>query len=441
MLVIPSYLEPVIIKDQVACVEGGKMARTGEKPGKGKYDCNNCWATLMLDDDTDTLPPCPSCDNVEFHKLLDIPDDLLFTMTAKHSGQAVDVFGRFTDPGTSIVQATFHGLPGQQFHISKHNPSEPEWHYITAMHSGQNIAVAGVLTHDGANVIQWPYTGGNEQMWKIRNHEREWVSLAARHGEQKSLSVEAGSTEHGANIVQYEDIGVDSQRFKFSLVNPHWDVKVEQVTPAKIDTLPGDYGVDILSERLIINDSAAILTERIESIVSRECTFRWSFKTFFSIGISFGIEVELPFCGSAKTDVNVQAGFETTQEWEKKVTRSYSVSRDVTLAGKQAVKVGGVVDWVNDYQSEFDLKLRLAAVADCWNRKQYDPNHPEVDRTIRRWLTRSELIRVLEIYGFEGTFEDGKDSDTFVVAQIAGKYSGSFGTVTTCSVKEMPIPE
>lgn len=34
----------------------------GEKPGKGKYCCNNCnkWS-VTLDDTTDTLPPCGNC--------------------------------------------------------------------------------------------------------------------------------------------------------------------------------------------------------------------------------------------------------------------------------------------------------------------------------------------------------------------------------------------
>lgn len=45
------------------------MYKTGEKPGKGIYQCKNCGQTLVLDDTTDTLPPCPSCDGVLFTKL------------------------------------------------------------------------------------------------------------------------------------------------------------------------------------------------------------------------------------------------------------------------------------------------------------------------------------------------------------------------------------
>ena len=35
------------------------MYKTGEKPGKGEYTCTNCGQVVVLDDNTDTLPPCP----------------------------------------------------------------------------------------------------------------------------------------------------------------------------------------------------------------------------------------------------------------------------------------------------------------------------------------------------------------------------------------------
>ena len=47
-------------------MEGGKMPTTGEKPGKGTYYCTNCGQAVTLDDDTDTLPPCPKCGGTDF---------------------------------------------------------------------------------------------------------------------------------------------------------------------------------------------------------------------------------------------------------------------------------------------------------------------------------------------------------------------------------------
>lgn len=42
------------------------MPTTGEKPGKGTYTCDNCGDDVVLDDHSDTLPPCPSCHGTEF---------------------------------------------------------------------------------------------------------------------------------------------------------------------------------------------------------------------------------------------------------------------------------------------------------------------------------------------------------------------------------------
>lgn len=45
------------------------MYTTGQKPGKGTYVCTKCGTIIVLDDETDTLPPCPKCHNTTFRKL------------------------------------------------------------------------------------------------------------------------------------------------------------------------------------------------------------------------------------------------------------------------------------------------------------------------------------------------------------------------------------
>lgn len=45
------------------------MPTTGEKPGKGTYQCTKCGTLVTLNDDTDTLPPCPKCNNTSFRKV------------------------------------------------------------------------------------------------------------------------------------------------------------------------------------------------------------------------------------------------------------------------------------------------------------------------------------------------------------------------------------
>lgn len=43
------------------------MPSTGEKPGKGTYTCKKCGQVVRLDDNTDTLPPCPKCNGTEYN--------------------------------------------------------------------------------------------------------------------------------------------------------------------------------------------------------------------------------------------------------------------------------------------------------------------------------------------------------------------------------------
>ncbi|MCK5225001.1 hypothetical protein KAR04_09515, partial [Candidatus Calescamantes bacterium] len=45
------------------------MPNTGEKPGKGRYRCTKCGQVVVFDNASDTLPPCPKCNNAEFEKV------------------------------------------------------------------------------------------------------------------------------------------------------------------------------------------------------------------------------------------------------------------------------------------------------------------------------------------------------------------------------------
>lgn len=44
------------------------LYNSGEKPGKGAYICVYCGQRVVLDDDNDTLPPCPRCHLTVYRK-------------------------------------------------------------------------------------------------------------------------------------------------------------------------------------------------------------------------------------------------------------------------------------------------------------------------------------------------------------------------------------
>lgn len=45
------------------------MYSTGEKPGKGVYKCSKCGKEINLNESSDTLPPCPVCNNTKWNKI------------------------------------------------------------------------------------------------------------------------------------------------------------------------------------------------------------------------------------------------------------------------------------------------------------------------------------------------------------------------------------
>lgn len=45
------------------------MVSTGEKPGKGSYRCTKCGQIVVLDQNSDTMPPCPKCNNTTFTEI------------------------------------------------------------------------------------------------------------------------------------------------------------------------------------------------------------------------------------------------------------------------------------------------------------------------------------------------------------------------------------
>ncbi|MBP2030865.1 DNA-directed RNA polymerase subunit RPC12/RpoP [Methanohalophilus levihalophilus] len=42
---------------------------TGDTPGKGTYMCTFCKKEVVLENDTDKLPPCPKCYKTEYTKV------------------------------------------------------------------------------------------------------------------------------------------------------------------------------------------------------------------------------------------------------------------------------------------------------------------------------------------------------------------------------------
>ena len=44
------------------------MYTADEKPGKGVYKCMKCRELVVLNDDSEILPPCPRCGRIHYTK-------------------------------------------------------------------------------------------------------------------------------------------------------------------------------------------------------------------------------------------------------------------------------------------------------------------------------------------------------------------------------------
>lgn len=88
---------------------------------------------------------------------------------------------------------------------------------LIADHSGKALDVDAGSTDDGANVQQWEYTGADQQHWTVEETGDDEYRLIADHS-GKVLDVSDASTDDGANVHQWEDVGADNQRWQIDEV-------------------------------------------------------------------------------------------------------------------------------------------------------------------------------------------------------------------------------
>ena len=88
----------------------------------------------------------------------------LYTMTAQHSGQALDVNACATNAGGNVQQWPVNGAACQRWRIE---PVGDGYHRIVNANSGLVLDVNACSTAAGANVQQWNWLGGDCQRWRF----------------------------------------------------------------------------------------------------------------------------------------------------------------------------------------------------------------------------------------------------------------------------------
>ena len=135
--------------------------------------------------------------------------DRYYTISAKHSGKYLDVYGSSSADGAKIIQWNYHGRDNQKFKLVDAGGG---YYNIIAKHSGKYLDAGG--TGNGQILHQWYQNNRDNQKFKLVDAEEGYYNIIVKYS-GKCLDVSGASQNNGAYIVQWTCDGRDSQKFSF----------------------------------------------------------------------------------------------------------------------------------------------------------------------------------------------------------------------------------
>jgi hypothetical protein len=136
------------------------------------------------------------------------------TLTAQHSGRAVDVPGANGGNGVGLTQYSNWHVDNQRWALEE---TDSGYYAVSARHSGKCMDVPGGTTSQGANVTQYSCNGGgNQQVRLVGDGGADGAfALQLRHSGQ-CLDVAGWGMGDGAPLIQWPCTGGANQRFAFA---------------------------------------------------------------------------------------------------------------------------------------------------------------------------------------------------------------------------------
>lgn len=139
-----------------------------------------------------------------------------YTITARHSGQLLDVAENSTADGANVTQYTAQGSNNQKWLLTSTGDG---YYTIKAVHSGKSLDVNGASTADGANVQQWTASTATHQQFSLVDQGGGYYQIVAHHS-GKCVDVDNASTTAGANVQQWScNATATNQQFRFTAVS------------------------------------------------------------------------------------------------------------------------------------------------------------------------------------------------------------------------------
>ena len=142
-----------------------------------------------------------------------------YSLIAKCSGLALDIKARNTQVGASVQTYCFHGQKSQQFtfepcktEIGSQTAEDGTYRILSSVNNKKVFEVANSSTENGAKLLMWENTRNIQQKFDIEYTGEGYYKIKSKIS-NKVLTVESENPEVGSSIKQEEDENLDTQKW------------------------------------------------------------------------------------------------------------------------------------------------------------------------------------------------------------------------------------
>jgi hypothetical protein len=135
------------------------------------------------------------------------------SITALHSGKAVEVFDFATSNGAFVVQWGYWGGANQKWKLV---PVGNGYHFILSVHSRKHVSVEGESKLENARIVQDEPTNSLSQQWHVSPCDGAYLLMNRKSG--LYMEVVNSSLDDGAQLVQKPKTAKKNQLFRIDNV-------------------------------------------------------------------------------------------------------------------------------------------------------------------------------------------------------------------------------
>jgi len=140
-----------------------------------------------------------------------------YIIVNRNSGKVMEVAAGSTSDGAVIQQGTYNGGTYQQWDVTPVDSrigGDFSYFSITAAHTGKALDDLNWSLDNGTGIIQWNNAKGANQQRFLEYAEDGWFYIRSRHS-AKCLDVLTASTADGAKVIQWDKYNGTNQQWRF----------------------------------------------------------------------------------------------------------------------------------------------------------------------------------------------------------------------------------